>query len=744
MEKNFIKASRECCSREHHVNAPYMRRSFLLDFAVEEAEISICGLGFYRLFINGREITKGYLAPYNNNPDHYCYYDTYDLKQFLKTGENVIGIMLGNGFLNAFCGSVWDLDKADCKSAPMVALELQVKGAGRELFLSADETFKVHPSPITFDEMRMGEWYDAGLEIPGWNMSGFDDSTWEHAIRAEKPRGVFKKCEAEPIRVEKVLKPVAITKQDNGYVYDFGENTAGLTKLTITAKPGQVISLRHWDVLENNEFVIESMGFGGEVFPDYFDYVQRTVYTARGGEKESYVPSFAYYGFRYVLVQGITEEQATDELLEYLVMHSELKQIGDFVCSDETVNTLMEMVKRTDLSNFYYFPTDCPHREKNGWTGDASVSSDHMTLLYDTEASFREWLHNIRSSQYPDGALPGIVPTYGWGVKDVHGSVWSGPAWDSVLFNLPYMLYKYRGCTEVIRENAHAMVRYLEYVLTKRREDGLIGYGLGDWIPVGKRAKDYDAPLELTDSIMVMDIAAKAARMLAAIGHEHTARFAQGVSEDMRKTIREKLLDKDTMEMAGKCQSSQALALYYGVFDEKEKPKAYENLIRYIHEKGDSFDCGFLGMHVIFHVLSDCGEGELAYHMITKKEYPSYAHVIACGDTTFTEAFHPKREKPRGRSRNHHFQVDIFRWFMTRVAGLDIVDSTHVEIKPDYIRELTYASARYELPSGTVRVLWEKKEEGYVLSVCCPDDMKCSFELPKGVKTILYLQESEG
>lgn len=740
MKKQFIKATRECCSVDRHVNAPYLRRSFWLDFTVEEAQIAICGLGFYRLFINGKEITKGHLAPYNNNPDHYCYYDVYDLQEFLQKGENVIGIMLGNGFLNAFCGSVWDLDKADCKSAPMAALELVAKGEGKELFFEADESFKVHPSPITFDEMRMGEWYDARLEIKDWNMPGFDDSTWEHAILAEKPRGVFRECKAEPICIEKSLKPISITKSDNGYIYDFGENTAGLTKLTIQAQPGQEISLRHWDVLEDDKFVIESMGFGGEVFPHYFDYVQRTVYTAKGGETESYVPSFTYYGFRYVLVQGITEEQATEDLLTYLVMHSDLKHIGDFHCSDATVNTMMEMVKRTDLSNFYYFPTDCPHREKNGWTGDASMSADHMTLLYDTEASFREWLHNIRSSQYPEGAIPGIVPTYGWGVIDVRGNVWSGPAWDSVLFNLPYMLYKYRGCTEVIRENAHAMVRYLEFVLTKRREDGLVGYGLGDWIPVGKRASDYDAPLELTDSIMVMDMAKKASEMFMAIGHTHTVAFAEGIYQDMRNTIRRNLLNKETMEMAGKCQSSQALALYYGVFEESEKPKAYENLVRYVHEKNDSFDSGFLGMHVIFHVLSDCGQGELAYHMITKKEYPSYAHVIECGDTTFTEAFHVKGKKPRGSSRNHHFQVDISRWFMTRVAGLDVADSTHVEIKPDYLKELTNASAHYDLPAGRVSVAWEKKDDAYALQVSCPKAVACKFVLPEGVETHIVYQ----
>ena len=645
----------------------------------------------------------------------------------------MIGILLGNGFMNPFGGAIWDFEKADWKGAPRVALELTAQGEGQELRLEADESFKVHPSPILFDEYRMGEHYDAGLEIKGWNMPGFDDGSWENAIPAETPRGELKKCEAEPIRGQKRLQPVSITKCEDGYLYDFGENTAGLTELTITAQPGQQITLWHGEILQEGKFYFKNIIFERPGFEFYYEYNQKTIYIAKGGEKERYVPSFVYYGFRYVLVQGITEEQATKDLLTYLVMNSDLRHIGGFECSDETANTLFEMVKRSDLANFYYFPTDCPHREKNGWTGDASMSSDHMALLYDVEDSWREWLRNIGKSQNAVGAIPGIVPTFDWGFA------WgNGPAWDSVLFNLPYMLYKYRGNTDVIRENAHAMVRYLEYILTRRSEDGTVAIGLGDWVPVGKPADAYDAPLALTDSIMVMDMAKKAHEMLKAIGYDRPAQLAEGVYRDMRSAIRDNLLDHETMEMAGKCQSSQAMALYYGVFETAEEEKAFQNLLRYIHQNNDSFDCGFLGMHVLFHVLSDFGQGELAYHMITKKEYPSYGHMIVCGDTAMTETF--LRQGKIGSSHNHHFLGDIARWFMTRVAGLYIADDTHVEIRPDYISFLTFAGAYYELPAGKVSVHWEKKGEIYELKVSCPEAVDCKLVLPKEQVTMVVLQ----
>lgn len=741
IRKRFIRAAGPFCSFAHHVNAPYLRRSFFLDFEPEEARLEICGLGFYRLFINGKEMTKGKLAPYISNPDQYCYYDVYQVRDGLRRGENVIGILLGNGFMNPFGGVVWDFDKADWKGAPRAALWFGARGEGKELNLEADRSFRVHPSPIVFDELRMGEHYDANLEIEGWNLPGFDDSGWENAVEAETPRGELRECLAEPVRIMRRLKPAEVTACEDGYLYDFGENAAGFTELHITAEPGQKIVLWHGEILKDGRFYNGNIIFEQENCEFYPEYNQKTVYTAKGGKAETWSESFAYYGFRYVLVQGITKEQATPELLTYLVANSDLRQIGGFSCSDETANTLFQMVQRSDLSNFYYFPTDCPHREKNGWTGDASMSADHMALLYDVENSWKEWLAGIRKSQNEEGALPGIVPTSGWGFS------WgNGPAWDSVLFNLPYMLYRYRGSKTAIAENAHAMLRYLEYIGKRRNADGTVSIGLGDWVPVGKPADAYDAPLAVTDSIMVMDMAGKAAQMFRAVGYRNQAQFAESLYQEMRGAIRRELLDRETMEMAGRCQSSQALGLYYGVFEKEEEEKAFSRLLDFIHAKGDHFDCGFLGLHVLFHVLSDHGCGELAYRMITRRDYPSYGHLLAIGETAIPERFMPDGEMDF--SHNHHFLGDIARWFLTRVAGICVTDAGHVEIRPDFIPGLSYAAAWYELPGGRVRARWKKKEDCYEVTVSCPETVECRLALPAGYQTKMQFEkkreEAEG
>ena len=727
MNKQFIAASRIPADFDTPVAAPYLRKSFSLDAAPSEAKIEICGLGFYALWINGREITKGPMAPYVSNPDDLCYYDTYDLSGLLTAGKNTVGILLGNGWMNPFGGGVWDFDQVAWRGAPCVALELTAKVGEEELCICADESFRTHASPLLFDELRMGEHYDARLEIKGWNLPDFNDDDWTPAICVSNaPRGEMKPCTAEPIAVYDEVRPVSITKTEDGYLYDFGVNSAGVCRLSVEGEAGQRIQMQHCEMLKDGKFFLENIIFKGRHEPIYAhtDHVYIYDYTLSGVGKETWTPRFSYMGFRYVLVRGITEEQATPELLTYLRMSSALRPIASFSCSNERVNRLWEMVQNSIRSNFYYFPTDCPHREKNGWTGDASMSSDMTTLFYDTEHSYRQWLANIRKAQNDHGELPGIVPTGGWGYA------WgNGPAWDSVLFNLPYMLYHYRGNTDVIRENAHAMVRYLEYVMTRRSEDGTIAIGLGDWVPTGKRkASAYDSPLALTDSTMIMDIAGKAAEMLDAIGQTHSAAYARAIADDMRATIRRELLDTETATLAGNCQTSQALGLYYGIFEENERRPAFEKLLELIHAKGDSFDCGFLGLHTIFHVLSEFGENELAYRMIMKPDYPSYAYLIDIGETAIPEWILEPADLATRASHNHHFLGDFSRWFLTRLAGLCPLDANTLALRPAFPADVDHANATYEFPAGVASVGWTRTGDRIVLSAEIPEGVDCKTD----------------
>ena len=418
MEKRFICASLTCCDFAHRVAAPYLRRVFDLKFTPKAADLKICGLGFYRLWINGREITKGCFAPYISNPDDRMYFDTYDLTPCLQPGENVLGVLLGNGFQNDFGGAVWNFDKAPWRSAPKLAIEFCATGSEETLSFHADGHFLTHPSPILFDEYRLGEIYDARQELPGWNLPGYDTAGWTPALPSDAPKGALCECRAEPIRRYETLSPVSVTPCDGGFLYDFGRNTAGICHLHLTdAAPGQTVVIKFCERLRDGKFDQSNLyNQPVEKYPFYFTDFSRVEYHARGGD-ELYEPSFAWFGYRYAFVLGVRPDQATAGLLSFPVLSSDLRRVGHFSCSDETVNRIFDMIVNSDRSNFYYFPTDCPHREKNGWTGDASLSAPQMSLLFDTTESYLEWLRCVVAAQRADGALPGIVPTSGWGAS---------------------------------------------------------------------------------------------------------------------------------------------------------------------------------------------------------------------------------------------------------------------------------------------------------------------------------------
>ncbi|MBE6688288.1 MAG: hypothetical protein E7588_03300 [Ruminococcaceae bacterium] len=718
----FIKATNEFNTFEKNVPAPYLRKSFVSD-TDSTAKIVIAACGFYELYFNGKRYTKGYLAPYISNTDDYIYCDEYEIP--VDKGENVIGLLLGNGFQNNPGGHIWDFDKAPFRSAPLVAMTLSYKSAdGNEIVVETDSTFKTFPSPILSDDYRFGEYYDANCEISGWNEKNFDDSAWNNAIETLPPRGELRLCTVEPIVKETEIKPVEIIKAEDGYIYDFGIVNAGICRLNIKGEKGQKVEMVHFEGLDKNgEPLLKNLWFNQKWDFDK-DIVHKDIYVCNGSGNETYTPTFVYHGFRYVKVTGITPGQATKELLTYLVIHSNIKSRGGFTCSDKTVNTLQEITRRSDISNFHYFPTDCPQREKNGWTADAALSCEHVMLNFAPEKSYKEWLKNICKAQNELGALPGIIPTTGWGFH------WgNGPAWDCVLAYLPYYMYIYRGDTDTIKDCAHAFMKYLHYLTTRNDADGTIHIGLGDWCHIND-IRPPKAPLVVTDTVISMDIANKMAVMFDAVGMVPQRDFALTVAGNYKAAIRKNLIDFETMTVKGSCQSSQAMCIYYGVFTPEETEKAVERLIDFVHEADEHIDIGVLGARVIFHVLSRFGYTDLALKMIIRPDFPSYGNWIAQGATTLWERFLTDRVD----SMNHHFWGDISAWFIKCLAGIqfnpNLNDISEVDIRPCFATALDNAEGYYEAPMGKIVSGW-KKENGKIT---------LTLEIPDGVKATAYLE----
>ncbi|HPJ02712.1 MAG TPA: family 78 glycoside hydrolase catalytic domain [Candidatus Limiplasma sp.] len=715
MELKFIHAGADRTTFEHPVPAPYFRRVFHAGKGAA-AELTITGLGFYELYCNGTRITKGRLAPYISAPTDLVYTDQYNLSPWIGEGENVLGVWLGNGLQNAPGGYIWNMDQAPWAAAPCFGCKLTVG----DRCIETDSQFTTAPSPVLMDDYHWGEVYDARLELPGWNAPGFDDSAWKPAIPCQRPTGRLTPCDCEPITVLRELEPVSVTREPGGWRYDFGIVTSGVCRMRLKGRAGQRIELLHGEILTDGLFDMNNLYFEDT---ERVRNLQRDIYYCRGGEAEEYTPTFAYHAFRYVLVKGIDEAQAQPSLLTLLESHSALSSRGSFACSDPMAETIQEITLRSDLSCFHYFPNDCPHREKNGWTADAALSAEQMLLNLAPERSLRQWLANIRMAQDERGALPGIVPTGGWGFA------WgNGPAWDCVLFYLPYYIYRYRWDTAVITENAHAMLRYLQYIGTRRDPDGLYHIGLGDWCQVSRMPEEYLTPLRVTDTIMVADIADKAAQMFAAVGLKREEAFAADLLAETRAAFRRHLLDADTMLVDGNCQTSQAMALYYGMLEPREEAQAFQRLLELIHAADDHMDVGVLGGRVLFHVLAEHGEGDLAYRMITRKDYPSYGNWVERGATTLWEAFMPEGDTTFKYSRDHHFWGDVSAWFY-RVPGGIRVSLNQVDVVPVFLTQLDHVACSHETPAGKVSVRWERKGKSVQLTVSAPEGLQGNIVL---------------
>lgn len=721
----FRSFSRKTCRLNDWVAAPYMRRDFTLSEIPEKAELTVCALGFYELYVNGKKITKGHLSPYIVNPDQVLPYDTYDVTDLLCRGQNVLGFLLGNGMQNAFGGFVWDFDKTSFLSAPKLAFALEINTRGKKTVIEADEKVICHPSPIVFDDLRYGEKYDANKEVKDWNLAGCDLSNWTPSIHRSRNRGDAILCDNRPIVVTDERKAISITPVDGGYLYDFGINAVGLTRLSVKGRAGQHIVIDHSELVEDGKLSFKSIMFNRPHLAHINPYVQRTEYTCRGEGVEEYTPHFTYYGFRYAFVTGVTEEQATPELLTCVVMNTDLGERGDFSCSNEILNRLQEMTRRSTLGNFQHFPNDCPHREKNGWTADAALSAEQTLLNFEPEDNYLMWERCIVRAMNEDGALPGIVPTGGWGFQ------WgNGPAWDSVLIYLPYFCAVLRDDLRVAEAAKAAMVRYFRYLITRRDERGLLEIGLGDWCP---SIPNYETPLVFTDSTISYDLAVKAAYLYDRMEMPSEAEFCRTFAKEMRDAIRAHLLENaDTMRFANGYQSVQAMAIFYGLCDnEEEKEKALAILLDEIQKKDDHMGVGVLGGRVIFRVLCDCGYEDLAIKMITRLDPPSYGVMIADGLTTLAENV----REPYG-SCNHHFWGDISALMIEYFAGIrvnpNLQNAGNIDIRPVFSTDMQYAKAYYNATSGRVEVTWERENDAVVMNLIYPDGASGFVVAPRG------------
>lgn len=709
---------------KEHEPAPLFRKTFVVDKPVEEARVYIASAGYHELFINGQRVGSDYLDPGYTHFDKRILYVTHDITPFLKEGENVVAAVLGNGWYNIQSVAVWDFHEARWRGRPAMMGEIRIQYEDESMdTIHTDQSWLTHTGAYTYDNLYSGDRYDARLEEEGWKESGFDDSHWQEALVTQAPASKVVAQQMPGIWITEELKPVAMqTFSDRLYVYSFPKNIAGLTRLKVTGEAGTRITLKHGELLKangrlepGNIDVYYHPVKPGEVF-------QMDVFTLKGtGEEEVYMPAFSYHGFQYVEVESNQPVRLTEESLTALFMHTDIQPVGSFSCSDPLLNKIWDATMLAYRSNIHSIPTDCPQREKNGWTADAHIAIDLALLGFDGITLYEKWMNDFIDNQREEGDISGIIPSSGWG----YGMA-IGPVWDAAMFIIPNALYNYYGDTRCIENLWPTLVRYLEYLKTKE-VDGYLVHGLGDWV-----YWKSTTPNEYTSTAYYYLDYTLMARFVSLLGKD-PAPYQQKAAET-RELINRKFFDSSTGVYANGTQAAQAVALSLGLVPEGKEQLVADKLQEVVAENDHFLDFGLLGSRTVPAMLTAYGYVEDAMLMITKTDAPSWGYwVETMGYTTLPETWTLSPEF-RDASLNHVFMGDVSAWMMNQLAGINYDERNpgfnHIRITPHFVRQLEWAKGSYRSVRGCIESEWQRKEGQVELMVTIP--LNCTAEISVG------------
>jgi alpha-L-rhamnosidase len=696
--------------------SPVFRKSFEIGQPIRSATVSVCGLGFYELHLNGGKVGDHVLDPAFTRYDRRALYVTYDVTGLLKQGQNAIGAMLGNGWYNSYARDAWDFDKAPWRDRPTLLLQFRIVLAdGTVQTVASDGSWRATIGPVVRDGIRNGEVYDASREMSGWDTPGYNDSSWGAAEVVAGPKGVLRAQMLPAAKIMETITPVAVTEPKPGvFVVDMGRNIAGWTRLKVAGPAGTRVVMRSGERL-NPEGLLDASIIRMHVHSGTF---QTDTYILKGQGTEVWEPRFTYNGFRYVEVTGFPGKPSVDNF-RGMVIHTAFRDAGSFECSNDLLNKIQTLTLRSYRGNFADgYPTDCPHREKNGWTGDAHLAAEQAMYNFDNTAAYRKWMNDFADEQQPDGNLPGIVPTSGWGYQ------WgNGPAWDSASVLIPWYLYQYCGDTRVLADHYEGMRRYVDY-MTARSKDHLVSHGLGDWVPA-----NTETPVIVTSSGYYFIDAMIVSNTAGILNKADDFEKYQTLGLEIRSAFNAKLYKGNGIYANGS-QTALSCAIYQALADYKERGLAVARLAENVKRNGYHLDTGILGAKYIFHALSANGQHELAYRIATQTTAPSYGDWIRRGATTLWEDWGD------GASRNHIMFGDISAWFYQTLGGINLDPDEpafkRTIIRPQPVGDLQWVRARHESPYGTVACQWRRSGKGLTVNVTIPPNTTAKVHVPAG------------
>ncbi|WP_404429460.1 glycoside hydrolase family 78 protein [Microbacterium lacus] len=724
-----------------------LRQSFEVRGGLTRARLYATARGVYSAFVNGERADDQVLAPGSDSYEHRISVQSYDLTAALAEGENVLGIALADGWWAGRLGLTGSSAQFGTRTSAIWQLHLDYADGSTEVVASGADV-RSTVGPWVYADLFVGENYDARTVQSGWDRPGFDDGDWMAVAEVSYDHSVLRPFAGEPIRRVRELPALSVTETGNGVIVDFGQVIAGRVRLRLRdTVPGQRVVIEHTETLAADGTWFDNIvGINKE---------QTDVFVSAGQDSE-WEPEFTFHGFRYARVAGLSRSLTADDIVA-VVIASDLEQTGGFEASDPRLDRLHQNVVWSQRGNFLSVPTDCPQREKVGWTGDIQAFVGAAANNAQVVPFLSRWLENLRADQLPDGRIPIFSPRSPFdaaAAANAHGigSIVAAAGWSDAIATVPWVLYERSGDRRVLEDNYEAMIRWIEYQATAAAElpSSLVdvelsderkaaqallynsGLHFGDWLTPSTMEQGplHEAIMiapALTGELIAPMFQAQtltiAARIATALKREADAAALAARAAQVREAFTSEYVGADG-DLPVRLQGVYVLALAFDMVPVDLRPTTAARLVDLVQKRGDRLDTGFLSTPYLLDVLCDNGYPEVARGLLWQSEMPSWLYEVDHGATTMWEAWDSIAPDGtiRPMSLNHYAPGSVDDWLYRRVAGIRSTSAGYrtAVIEPDFDIGVDRVSAHVGTPHGRLAVEWEKTVDAASVTVTVP------------------------
>jgi len=705
------------------------------------AKLCATAMGMYTAYINGKRVGEDYFAPGFTSYKTNLQYQVYDVTSLLKEGDNDIHVRVSGGWaVGSFVFSRVNRVTAK-RQALLMELRLWYEDGSIET-CGTDGSWMVSlDGPVKEADIYDGEVYDSNIDDSRmtWRFASIEDIGINPEIRATY---------GSLVKRHEEFKPVLVAKNKEAYIYDFGQNFAGIVELHIRkASKGQKIVVQHAEILKAD----------GSLNTDFLRSAKaRLVYICRDGE-QVYAPEFTYMGFRYISIEGIDEK---DLEVKAYALYSDIKETGSFECSNEKLNKLQKNIVWGAKSNFVEIPTDCPQRdERMGWTGDIAVFAQTAVANFDMTRFLRKWLKDMRAEQIRTGGIPNTIPSQGYGFP-VTMPVIAVDFWGDASVMVPWAIYRATGDKRVLEENYDMMCRY---VRACKGWAGLFSIGrnryvwntpsvlhFGDWVaPDVPKMSQWQGRSKWTATASLAHTSGLVAKISRILGREKEEKYFTNINRCASRAYVARFMDEEGHLKGQEFQTGYVLPIYFDMLEETMKPKAVKALADMVIRNDYCIGTGFPGTPYILFALADNGYADVAMKMLLNEKCPSWLYEVRMGATTIWERWDGLDENgqcPIGDdgtdvmiSYNHYASGAVGDFLYRRVLGVEPLEAGYkrFRVEPLETEEITSAKGSIGTSYGEIKVDWEKTDEGYRLKIEVPVGTQAQVKMPGGQEKVL-------